>query len=38
MANITSVDYESIPGKTQQMKEIGQTLMNEIQGAYTEVK
>ena len=38
MANITSVDYESIPGKTQQMKEIGQTLMNEIQGAYTDVE
>ena len=38
MANITSVDYESIPGKTQQMKEIGQTLMKEIQGAYTDVE
>ena len=37
MANITSVDYESIPGKTQQMKNLGADLMNIIQGVYTDV-
>ena len=38
MANIASVDYEAIPGKTLEMKRIGQTLMKEIQGAYTDVE